>query len=116
MKALAAACVLALAAAPACAAGFGRDLFDAQCAACHTLTGHSTLSGPSLKGVVWRKIADLSDFKYTASLKAQVGTWSPDRLDAYLRNTQKFAPGTDMFWDIKDASKRKAIIEFLAQQ
>jgi cytochrome c len=115
MKAIAAACVLALGAAPA-SAGVGQDLYEAQCAACHTLTGHSTSSGPSLKGVVWRKIADLRDFKYSAGLQAQVGTWSPDRLDAYLRNTQSFAPGTDMFWNITDAGERKAIVDFLAHQ
>ncbi|HTX49681.1 MAG TPA: c-type cytochrome [Caulobacteraceae bacterium] len=116
MKSLAAACVLAMAVAPARAADIGRDLFDAQCASCHTLTGHSTVSGPSLKGVMWRKIADLGDFRYTVGLKAQVGSWSPGRLDAYLHNAQKFAPGTDMFWNITDASERKAIIDFLAHQ
>jgi len=106
---------LTLCAAPA-SAGVGQDLYEAQCAGCHMLTGHSTASGPSLKGVVWRKIADLRDFKYSAGLQAQVGTWSPDRLDAYLRNTQSFAPGTDMFWNITDAAERKAIIGFLAHR
>jgi cytochrome c len=99
-------------AAPALAAE-GQQAFESDCASCHTLNGVSTPSGPSLKGVVWRKVADLHDFDYTGALKGVVGTWTPDRLDAYLKNTQKFAPGTSMFFDIQDAAERKAIIAYL---
>ncbi|HVN00538.1 MAG TPA: c-type cytochrome [Caulobacteraceae bacterium] len=115
MGPLLAACALSLAAAPAWADA-GRDLFEAQCAGCHPLSGHSIPDGPSLKGVVWRKIAVLRDFKYSAALKAQVGTWSPQRLNAYLRNTQAFAAGTSMFWTISDADERKAIVRYLESQ
>jgi cytochrome c len=115
MKPVVAVALLALTAGVA-RADVGQDLFDTQCASCHSLDGHSTASGPSLKGVVWRKIASLSDFNYSASLKAQVGSWSPQRLDAYLRDAQHFAPGTDMFWDINDAAERKAIVRFLERQ
>jgi cytochrome c len=104
--------LVTLAAGPALADP-GEDAFNSQCASCHTLTGASTPNGPSLKGVVWRKIADLPDFTYSDGLKAKVGTWSPDRLDAYLKNSQQFAPGTDMFWDVEDAVRRKAIIAYL---
>jgi cytochrome c2 len=104
--------IFALAAGPALAAD-GQDAFTDQCASCHTLNGVSTPSGPSLKGVVWRKIADLPDFAYSAALKAKVGTWSPDQLDAFLRNSQAFAPGTDMFFDVQDPAARKAIIDYL---
>ena len=114
MRACIAALILALLATPALAGG--QELFEAQCASCHTLDGHSTASGPSLNGVVWRKIASLRDFRYSAGLRGQVGSWSPDRLNAYLRNTQAFAPGTDMFWDIADPATRKAIVQFLEHQ
>lgn len=111
MKSFAVAAVMALAAVQAHADG--KQLFEDQCASCHSLDGHSTSAGPSLKGVVWRKIASLKDFRYSAGLKAQVGDWSPDRLDAYLRNTQGFAPGTDMFWNMAERPDRKAIIQYL---
>jgi cytochrome c len=114
MKSLAAAAIIALLAGRAHADG--RQLFQEQCASCHTLDGRSTAAGPSLKGVVWRKIASLKDFRYSAGLGAQVGDWSPDRLDAFLRNTQGFAPGTDMFWDIADPADRKAIVQFLERR
>ena len=114
LSAIAAAAVLALPAAPAHAGG--KELFEAQCASCHTLDGHSTAAGPSLKGVVWRKIASLKDYRYSAGLKAQIGDWSPDRLNAYLKDTQGYAPGTDMFWDIADPAERKAIVQYLERQ
>ncbi|HXQ13782.1 MAG TPA: c-type cytochrome [Caulobacteraceae bacterium] len=101
-----------LAATPALAAD-GREAFRTNCESCHTLDGHSTKSGPSLKGVVWRKIAVLPDFAYTGALRSMVGTWTPDRLDAFLHNTQAAAPGSDMFWDIDDGPTRRAIVDYL---
>ena len=109
-----AACAAALA-APA-KADTGRDLYESQCASCHALSSASTPSGPTLKGVMWRKIADRPDFKFSAGLKAQVGRWTPQRLDAFLKDTQAFAPGTDMFWVIADDAERKAIVRFLESQ
>ena len=114
MKSLVAGVLLVLLATSARADG--QALFEAQCASCHTLDGRSTPAGPSLKGVVWRKIAALQDFQYSAGLKRQVGAWSPERLDAYLRHTQRFAPGTDMFWDMSDPAERKAIVAYLEHQ
>jgi len=107
--------VLALLAAVAqpAAAGVGQDIFNNQCASCHSLNGISTPSGPSLKGVVWRKIADRPDFAYSPALKALVGTWTPDRLDAYLKDAQAVAPGTSMFWIMSEREKRRAIIDYL---
>lgn len=98
---------------PAATSSAGEAAFDEQCASCHRLDGVSTPDGPPLNGVVWRKIAGLADFRYSAGLRTVVGTWTPDRLDAYLRNTQAFAPGTDMFWDIGDGETRRAIIRYL---
>lgn len=105
--------LLAFAAGPAMAASAGEEAFNSQCASCHSLSAASTLNGPSLKGVLWRKIASLPDFTYSAGLKAKIGTWSPDRLDSYLKNSQVFAPGTDMFWDVHDRAERRAIIDYL---
>ena len=99
--------------AGAAAAADGKVMFDRECASCHPLSGASAQSGPSLKGVVWRKIAGRSDFAYSAALRGTIGSWTPARLDAFLRDTQTFAPGTDMFWDISDPARRKAIIAFL---
>jgi cytochrome c2 len=94
-------------------AGTDKDAFDNQCASCHTLGDASTASGPTLKGVIWRKVAGRGDFAYSAALRETIGTWTPDRLDSFLKDTQAFAPGTDMYWEIQDASLRRQIIDFL---
>lgn len=105
-----------LAAAAPVRAADGGEAFRINCAACHTVDGASTVNGPSLKGVLWRKIAVLRDFRYSPALKAMVGAWTPSRLDAFLRNTQAFAPGTEMFWTLDDAPTRRAIIDYLKTQ
>ena len=107
--------LLFLTATPALAAD-GGEAYRTNCASCHTLDGASTVNGPSLRGVLWRKVAVLRDFKYSPALRAVVGTWTPARLDAFLRDTQAFAPGTEMFWDIDDRPTRRAIIDYLKTQ
>lgn len=104
--------MLAAVAFPA-GAGTGQDAYEADCVGCHSLTGASTTSGPSLKGVMWRKIGDLQDFAYSPALKHTTGTWTPQRLDAFLQDTQGFAPGTDMYFTIEDAARRRAIVGYL---
>lgn len=103
---------LAVAAGPALAAD-GKALFDDQCAACHSLGPASTASGPSLKGVVWRKIAALPDFPYSAALKSHDGSWTPARLDAFLKDTQASAPHAGMFFAIQDPADRQALVTYL---
>lgn len=104
--------LVTLAASPAMAAD-GSQLFADQCASCHSLVEASTDSGPSLKGVVWRKLAAAPDFTYSGALKSRGGVWSPSRLDDYLKDTQGFAPGTGMYFVVGDKADRKAIVEFL---
>ncbi len=104
--------LLALAAGPATAAD-GAKLFADQCASCHSLTGASTDSGPSLKGVVWRKLAAAPDFTYSGALKSLGGSWSPSRLEDYLKDAQALAPGTTMFLVVGDPADRKAIVGYL---
>lgn len=107
------AAILALAASPALAAT-GQQLFDDNCASCHTTGAASTPDAPTLKGVYGRKIASLPDFQYSAGLKAkQGGVWDDAALDVFLANPQTFAPGTQMYGGAPDAGDRKAIIEYL---
>ena len=103
---------LAFAAAPAHAAD-GAHLFDDQCASCHSLGAASTIDGPSLKGVIWRRVAAVPDFTYTPALASIGGSWSPSRLDEFLKDTQALAPGSGMFIAIADPADRQAIISYL---
>jgi len=105
-------CLFAFCAGPALAADGGR-LFADQCAACHSLTAGSSDAGPSLKGIVWRRVAARTDFAYSGALKSLGGTWSPSRLNDYLKDTQGVAPGTSMFVVVQDETERKAIVAYL---
>jgi cytochrome c2 len=111
---LAFALVLAMVAAPALAQPSGKALFDGNCADCHGLDAASTYTAPTLKGVVGRKIAGLTDFNYSGGLKTKAGgTWTDATLDAFLADPKAFAPGVQMFAAEPDPAKRKAIIDYL---
>ncbi len=103
---------LVLAAGPALAAD-GAQLFIDQCGACHSMGEASSETGPTLKGIVWRKVAARADFAYSGALKALGGSWSPSRLDAFLRDSQALAPGTSMYAVVEDENDRKAIVTYL---
>ena len=107
--------LLAASASPALAAD-GSALFDQQCASCHTLTDASNDLAPTLKGVVWRPLAVLRDFNYSGALKRKGGSWSPDRLDDFLKDSQAFAPGNGMYFALTDPADRKAIVDYLKAQ
>ncbi len=104
--------LLLLAARPALAAD-GQQLFADQCASCHALTDASGADGPSLKGIIWRKVGGRSDFAYSSALKSLGGSWSPSRLDDFLKDTQAFAPRTGMALVVDDPQDRSAIIAYL---
>ena len=91
----------------------GKATFADQCASCHPVGARSGPSGPTLRGVAWRKIADRRDFAYSRALSSVVGDWTPARLDAYLANTEAFVPGTSMFYEMPDRAQRKALIAYL---
>lgn len=108
--ALALACALSLGAGLAHAAD-GAKIFQLQCKTCHQ--AKSTPMGPSLAGVAGRKIAGLSDFAYSAGLKAKSGTWTDANLDAYLAAPAKYAPGTKMPAAVAAAADRAAVVAYL---
>lgn len=87
--------------------------FAVQCKGCHAINGKSTVAGPSLAGVSGRKIAALSDYSYSAALKAKVGVWSDAALEAYLAAPATFAPGTKMVVRVAQPEQRAALIGYL---
>jgi cytochrome c len=102
---------LVLAATPALAAT-GQVVFNDKCGDCHTIDPPSG-AAPSLKGVVGRKVASLTDFQYSDALKAKGGAWTEAALDAFIADPKAYAPGTVMFAGAPDPANRKAIIDYL---
>ncbi len=95
----------------------GAASFASQCLGCHqTVDGITHRIGPDLLGVVGRRIASARGFnEYSLALRAHSGRWTRERLDAFLHDPQRFAPGTTMaFAGIEDEQKRAELIEYLA--
>jgi cytochrome c2 len=69
----------------------------AECAGCHSLAPDGTDGiGPALWGIMGRKVASRKGFAYSPALASMSGTWTPDRLRAFISNPDSVAPGTQM--------------------
>ena len=107
-------------AAPAHAAGdaaAGEKVF-AQCKACHENQKGVNKIGPTLKGVVGRKVASVPDFKYSEAMTAFGATgavWDEATLTKYLPAPKALVPGTKMaFGGLKKPDDVTNIIAYLA--
>ena len=92
----------------------GREVFQANCAICHTIQPNRSLTGPSLYGVVNRPAGQVPGFHYSEANKHSGLVWDPATLDRYLAAPRQVVPGTLMsFPGLKDASRRAEVIAFL---
>ena len=93
-------------------AGHGKTLF-AACIACHTETPDAL--GPSLKGVVGRKVGSLDDFRYSSAMRRADFIWDAANLRDYLHDPQAKVKGNHMpfsgFVSVKDAEDVAAYLE-----
>lgn len=99
-------------------ASAGASLFH-RCAACHTINaGSLDRNGPNLFGVVGARIGHHSKrFGYTAALQRVDGAWTPERLNGWLADPRRFAPGTSMSIDgLADPLDRADVIAYLETQ
>jgi cytochrome c len=85
------------------------------CLSCHAFKpGEPELEGPTLWGVVGRRIAGAPDYAYSDALRSQPGTWDRAKLDRFLTSPQAFAPGVNMtLGGVKNAADRKVVLDFL---
>jgi len=111
-----AACIAALAATPACAAGdaqAGAALYQARCTSCHSLDHHGV--GPAHRGVYGRTAGTAPGFAYSDALKASHLVWADDTLERWLTDPEKAVPGQRMFVNVPDAKERADLIAYLKQ-
>ncbi len=74
----------------------GETLFNG-CRQCHRVNdGSDHAVGPDLHGILNRPVAAAAGFDYSDALRTKGGRWTPETLDAFLRDPQAFAPGTLM--------------------
>lgn len=104
---------LAIAAAPQSATNLaaGRLSYESKCGGCHSLDMNRI--GPSHRGVVGRVPGSVPGYAYSPAVKRLGGVWSTARLDLWLQNTQKVAPGSKMYFSVADPAERRNIIAYL---
>ena len=73
------------------------QLVAGQCQSCHTLqSGGQDGIGPNLFGVLNRRVAARAQYQYSDALRRAGGTWTDDRLRAFVADPEAFAPGNRM--------------------
>jgi cytochrome c2 len=85
-----------------------------RCQHCHEATPGASSFGPSIRDIVGADIAREQGYDYSAALRQLEGRWTEERLDAFLKDPDAFAPGSNMSaGQVPDAGERRALIEFL---
>jgi cytochrome c2 len=85
------------------------------CSGCHrSAAGVAGGIGPNLAGIVGGGVAAQASYPgYSAALRQIGGTWTEQRLDAFLTDPAVFAPGTTMSYRVSSPEDRAAIIAYL---
>ncbi|MBA4165420.1 MAG: cytochrome c family protein [Erythrobacter sp.] len=90
-----------------------------KCYTCHSLEGPDPdMQGPSLKGIVGRKVASEAGFTYSQALRSYARkqkAWDRKALGAFIADPQAVIPGNRMgFFGIRNAQEREELIAYLA--
>jgi len=95
-------------------AGRGKAVFE-QCAACLSHESDPNETGPYLKNIIGRKSASIDDFIYSPAMRRANVTWTPDQIDAFLKDPQAppFRGNRMPFAGIPDAQARADLIAYL---
>src|SRR5260221_12480220 len=78
----------------------GKTTYEANCAACHTVTPGKQGFGPSLAGVVGRDAGTLEGYKFSSAMSQSGLRWDAKNLDEFLAASTKKDRGRAM--DVAD--------------
>ena len=95
----------------------GARVFRA-CRACHSLLAHDNQrAGPTLHGIMGRKIASAAGYSYSPALQQRDLVWTPEAIAKMFEiGPNAFLPGTKMpEQTISDPQARRALVEWLAK-
>ncbi|MGL4439568.1 MAG: c-type cytochrome [Bosea sp. (in: a-proteobacteria)] len=95
----------------------GAQVFRA-CAACHTLTKEDgNRAGPTLHGIMGRRIGTAHGYNFSVALKGMDIVWTPDTVARLFEiGPNAMTPGTKMPEQvITSAEDRKALVDWLAR-
>jgi cytochrome c len=94
----------------------GAELFQA-CAACHTLTPDGgNRAGPTLHGVIGRRIATASGYAFSDALKKLDIVWTKETIGRLFEiGPSRYTPGTKMpEQTVPNEGDRAALVDFIA--
>ena len=94
----------------------GQKIFK-KCAACHSINkGGKNNIGPALYNVVGRKVAEVSNYKYSKALAAYDKEWTFEELNGFLIKPSKWIKGTKMAYaGLRKEKDRASVIKYLNQ-
>jgi cytochrome c2 len=89
-----------------------------KCYSCHaTEAGKNDLTGPSLNGVIGRRVAAVPGFDYSPALRRfafKNPRWTVALVDRYAADPEALVPGTSIaFHGMPDPKERQALIDYL---
>ena len=92
----------------------GQKVFK-KCSACHVVAkGGKNKIGPVLYGVLGKKSASITDYKYSKALVAHGKVWSFSEMNGYLIKPQAHIKGTKMaFAGLKKEKDRASVILYM---
>ncbi|ARC87598.1 cytochrome c family protein [Rhodovulum sp. MB263] len=94
-------------------AAAGKRVFN-QCKSCHRVEEGANAVGPSLYGVVGRPVHSAEGFSYSDAFAGLEGSWTAERIDAFITSPRDVVPGTAMtFAGLKDPQDRANVIAYL---
>jgi len=101
---------------PAATPPDGATLFKQQCATCHTSNlSDPTRQGPSLFGIIGRRVGSAEGFHYSADFAKADFVWDEARLDAWITNPQAMIPSAVMAYRQAKPEIRAAVIAYLKE-
>lgn len=93
----------------------GKKQFN-KCIACHAVDPGVQMMGPSLHGLMGRKVGSVEGFPFSEAMTSADIIWTEETLDAFLESPMEFMPGTVMpFGGIRKAAQRDSLICYIKQ-
>lgn len=96
----------------------GKEMFEDNCAVCHTMIPGYNKEGPSLAGIYGKPAGKVPLFTHYLGLKGVEVVWTDDTLNAWLADPRAFLGGRDtrMTFKLADPAARADIIAYLKER